>query len=656
MVAMLSSAMLVSKHFSGHDLPGCGPTSACAQLEASIWGSIPGVKWPTSFVGLAWFVGMLAAWWSARTAISPLLVNLARVGAAASLLFLGVMLAKQKLCPYCLTTHLANLGFLGLVEVARRKAMPRTSDLPIAARRALLGMGLGFVVMTMGLAPAEFNRRAHKRESAEGAAAASMNALKQQQATRANEAASNATTPPQAMNEAPNSSQSSVPASNSSTPASGSSPTTDQKTQPLETGKGTETAQATPPAKPAGTPTPVARSQDRLGFTGRYRLGPEKAPYRIVMFTDFQCKDCKRVEGEVLEVMAARKDLSLSVKHFPMCNQCNEKMGATNMHPNACWAARAAEAAGMLKGDDGFFAMFKWLFERSGSFTDAEIKGALATMGYDPGTFLSVMQGPETELLVKRDIAEAVDLGIQYTPLMFINGVEFRGWEVPGVVKKALTELDGKAPAMTAENDKPAPAIEKYIDDWSSQPTRRNPADPHPHWLAGTPTAKVQVLVFGDYDDENTAKLDLTIRQLVQGRGDYGYSFRSYPASNECNPKLTKAFTDQACAAAKACEAASVLGGDAAYKKMHEWLLSREGNLSPDFATKAATAVGLDPAKLAATMNDPAVAAAITEDINAAGTMGVIQIPQVFVNGKWLPRWMREGDDVMGKVLAEASK
>ena len=657
MIAMLSSAMLVSKHFSGHDLPGCGPTSACAQLEATVWGKVPGLGWPTSFVGLAWFVGLLAAWWSARITISPLLVTLARVGAAASLMFVIVMLVKQKLCPYCLTAHIANLGFWALVERARGSAFPSSADLPVAARRALLGMGLGFVVMTLGLAPAEINHRAKKRGDAEAAATASMKAINEKSGTSSETSTGQTSTGQTSANE-----------SNAAAQPASTAPTTDKQTVDLETGKGTETAATAPPAgtppanttpattTPAST-TPAANTPAQpRGFTGRYRLGPEKAAYRIVMFTDFQCKDCKRVEGEVLEVMAQRKDISLSVKNFPMCNLCNEKMGKLNLHPNACWAARAAEAAGMLKGSDGYFAMFRWLFDRTGSFTDAEIKAVLPTMGYDANTFLATMQSTPTEVLVKQDIEEAANLGIQYTPLMFINGVEFRGWEVPGVVKKALTELDGKAPALTAENDKPAPAIEKYIDDWRAQGARRAPVDPHPHWISGTPEAKVQVLVFGDYDDENTAKLDFAVRQLVHGRSDYAYSFRHYPASNECNPKLTKAFTEQGCAAARACEAAGIVGGEAAYGKMHEWLLSREGSLSPDFVTKAATSLGLDAAKLGTTMNDPAVAAAINEDIAAAGTMGVIQIPQVYVNGKWLPRWMKEGDDVLGRVLTEASK
>jgi protein-disulfide isomerase len=276
-----------------------------------------------------------------------------------------------------------------LVERARGAALPSEVDEPLAARRALLGMGVGFVIITLALVPAEIHHRAKKRSATEAAASESMKT-----------------------------------ASAASTSAA----------------------------------TPTAANHE---LTGRYRSGPEKAAYRIVMFTDFQCVDCKRVEAEVLAVMAKRTDISFSVKHFPMCTHCNENMGGRNLHPNACWAARASEAAGILKGDAGFFAMCRWLFERSGSFTDTDIKTALPALGFDTAAFLATMHSESTEWLVKQDIEEAINLGVRYTPHMFINGVVFRGWEVPGVVKAVLTELDGNTPSLTPDSDQPIPARAK---------------------------------------------------------------------------------------------------------------------------------------------------------------------------------------------------
>ncbi|HRP62514.1 MAG TPA: hypothetical protein PK400_04405, partial [Phycisphaerales bacterium] len=60
--SVISSAMLVLEHFGAMSLPGCGAGSACAKLTSGVWGKLPIVHWPVSFVGLAYFVSMLVAW------------------------------------------------------------------------------------------------------------------------------------------------------------------------------------------------------------------------------------------------------------------------------------------------------------------------------------------------------------------------------------------------------------------------------------------------------------------------------------------------------------------------------------------------------------------------------------------------------------------
>ena len=100
----------------------------------------------------------------------------------------------------------------------------------------------------------------------------------------------------------------------------------------------------------------------KAGFTGRYRRGPEASPIRLVLLTDYQCLDCQKVEAEVEAIMASRSDVALSIKHYPFCAEaapgvpCNKYV--KTLHANACWAARAAEAAGILKGEQGFWDIY----------------------------------------------------------------------------------------------------------------------------------------------------------------------------------------------------------------------------------------------------------------------------------------------------------
>jgi hypothetical protein len=118
-----------------------------------------------------------------------------------------------------------------------------------------------------------------------------------------------------------------------------------------------------------GLPNPPqadgASSAER--FTGRYLYGPEEAPIRIVIFAGYQCQDCYTIEQQLVSLMQTRSDINVSMKHFPFCKDCNPYMSRT-MHANGCWAARAAEAAGILWGKDGFWKMHQHLFSKRGSF------------------------------------------------------------------------------------------------------------------------------------------------------------------------------------------------------------------------------------------------------------------------------------------------
>jgi hypothetical protein len=46
---------MVLAHFDAVELPGCGTASDCTRAGESRWGKLPGIEWPLSFVGFAYF-------------------------------------------------------------------------------------------------------------------------------------------------------------------------------------------------------------------------------------------------------------------------------------------------------------------------------------------------------------------------------------------------------------------------------------------------------------------------------------------------------------------------------------------------------------------------------------------------------------------------
>src|SRR5262249_5180057 len=131
LVAAASAGVLAAHHLYGMALPGCGGGSPCDRAARSPWGTVPGVNWPVSFLGAAYFAGILVALLACPGRPTPGLRWLTRLGAAASVLFIGVMLSDGILCPYCLAAHVANLAFVALVELAAARPATGSARAPV---------------------------------------------------------------------------------------------------------------------------------------------------------------------------------------------------------------------------------------------------------------------------------------------------------------------------------------------------------------------------------------------------------------------------------------------------------------------------------------------------------------------------------------------
>ncbi len=697
-VAALAAGGLVYKHFTGHKLPGCGEASACDQIESHPLGSVGGMWislrrlamgeqvaaisageafWPASFLGLALFGALLAAWVmvGARSVgrsgdggggggggVPVWLRWVARAGALASAIYTTVMVVSGHICPYCLTAHAGNLLFWIMMEVCVMSTKPQRLDLGssmksvasrlAADRRARGGGGPGLGALLAAVAAFALTSgvlgvmHAGEMSSRRSNADAEMDRALQDIIGKSSPS-------PTASDSTPSATDRPSAAATAADPAEQQPPT--QNTPPKTP---TDTAARPIESAPSTTIKPSAQlpwEAGGAGFTGRYRLGPEDAAIRVVLFMDYQCPDCRRVESEIEQFMnenGGRTDTSLSVKHFPMSNACNPHLSA-NMHPNACWAARAAETAGMLRGNDGFWQMHRWLFGRAGSFTDAELNAGLQSLGYNPSdipAFTRLMQSPETLTPVQNDIEEAILLGLYFTPMVFVNGVEVRGWEVPGNVKKFLDQLAGRdLPPGKATDDHPVLAAVKLIDDWQKGFRVKLPAD-ESAWVIGASEAdaKATVVFWGDYQEVNTRKLDAAIRKAMTeegGRPWVRYSFRQFPTAAECNPVLQgRTIHPQGCLASRAAEAAGQVGGNIGFWAMHNWLMSNPDNLTPEKIAAAAQSIGLDAAALKAAMDSPAVQQAIAADISAGSATGLQSIPWVYLNGRRVMRWSGKPD------------
>ena len=172
------------------------------------------------------------------------------------------------------------------------------------------------------------------------------------------------------------------------------------------------------------------------------RFGPADASIRLVVFSDYQCPACRRIEGDLRALVASRPDAAVWFRHYPLSRGCNPHVDADN-HPNACRAARASVAAGLVGGLDGFRRMHAWLFDRRGDYDADALRRCVADLGLDPIAFDHTIDGPEVRRIVRHDIDAAHALGVTSTPTLFLNGVELRGWHAPdGIARAARAAAD----------------------------------------------------------------------------------------------------------------------------------------------------------------------------------------------------------------------
>jgi protein-disulfide isomerase/uncharacterized membrane protein len=145
----------------------------------------------------------------------------------------------------------------------------------------------------------------------------------------------------------------------------------------------------------------------------------------IVMFTDFQCPVCVRVEALLRKLVTLNpKELKLVFKNLPLSKDCNSSiLEATNFHPMSCPAARAAYAAFLLGGPRAFWQYSDLLFSNQKHLKDASLTEFAQKVGLDTSKFMELLK-PDSPAAkkVQEDVELAVKFRLNSTPQLFFEG------------------------------------------------------------------------------------------------------------------------------------------------------------------------------------------------------------------------------------------
>jgi protein-disulfide isomerase len=141
----------------------------------------------------------------------------------------------------------------------------------------------------------------------------------------------------------------------------------------------------------------------------------------IFEYSDYACPFCARVHETNKPLLAARPDVRVVRRHFPLDMACNA-MIKRPFHVGSCALARAgicAEAQGRFEELDDL------LFANQAEKASPEVLAQ--RVGLDLPRFEACLVAPETEQRLQSDIAEGLRAGLRGTPSYEWNGRLFQG-------------------------------------------------------------------------------------------------------------------------------------------------------------------------------------------------------------------------------------
>jgi len=352
--------------------------------------------------------------------------------------------------------------------------------------------------------------------------------------------------------------------------------------------------------------------------------GPNDAPLTLVMFTDFECPFCKRVEPTLRELQRLYEGkLRIVFKHKPL-----------PFHKMARPSALVASSIAEKRGSEAFFRAADELFELSPDLGNERLIELGKRYGLSDAELAKTLAGQNASAnaRLRRDSDLGEDVEAEGTPHFFINGKRLSGARplahfralLDSQLKRASEVLaTGVAPAAlyeTIQKDGLSPGAPQELDQAPSEvgaPTR------------GLRTAAVTIHAFSDFQCPFCRQGEEVLRTLdARYPRQLRFVWHDLPLD----------FHARALPAARAGREAFAQKGNAGFWKMHDLLFGLDASgvaLERDDLLGYAAAVGLDKIKFEKAIGSEAHGAAIDTDKALADRFGIRGTP-AFVVGPYL--------------------
>lgn len=358
--------------------------------------------------------------------------------------------------------------------------------------------------------------------------------------------------------------------------------------------------------------------------------GASNAPVTIVVFSDFQCPFCAKLEPILEDVLLAYPaNARLVWKNFPLA-----------MHGAARPAAIAAQTVFAARGGDAFWRINGRIFRSPKDLDAYHLAQWSADLGVLPADRERLRASAEAK--IDEDVSLGKKLRVQGTPAVFIDGERFTGRTVDEYRAKVDAHL-AKAAALRAAGtaqdaiycklveqhfkpDAPLDLVNEDHDDdvFDADVLRYVSIDARP--IRGKVDAPATLVIFADFECPYCKQLAPRIDELRKHYGDrLRVVMRHDPSVGH-----TRAVP----AAMLAIEAQKQKGVDA-FWTAHDRLFASP-DLSDSSLETIAKDLGLDVARAMTAIKTNAHRSVLDRDRAEAIFLGSTGTPTAYVNGKLL--------------------
>ncbi len=389
--------------------------------------------------------------------------------------------------------------------------------------------------------------------------------------------------------------------------------------------------------------------------------GSRSAPVTVVVFSDFQCPFCSRVEQTVgqLKEKYGKDKLRIVWKNNPL-----------PFHPNATPAAIASEAVFRLGGSVAFWKFHDAAFAAQKDLGPEKYEEWAVAAGVDRAKFKEMITKPEVAAKVDADLAVGKSAGVTGTPAAHINGVPLVGAQPIDKFTEVIDEQLAAAKAAVASGTRPDKVYVKLAGenkaktpaaaDKKADAKPEKPAeDDKTVWKVpvgssaqkGKSDALVTIVEFSDFQCPFCGRVEPTLAQVLKTYGDkvrIAWKHNPLPFHPRAEPASELAIEARA------------EKGDKGFWAAHDLLFKKECQGKPDAADKAACdagqgkwidnqvkladedlleyakTLGLDVAKVKVAISDHKYQSEITADQDLGENIQANGTPHFFVNGRRL--------------------